>query len=113
MLPRPPVLPARGKSEWAAPYPLGPSAGTEVGGAVRQGWGCSESWNVRKSTGKLAARFLPAPGGLARGAGVAHPRKPRALPFCTRSSVTGAQRKGTVLGLQGGGGACQVPVPVL
>lgn len=61
---RPPdFLYVRSQSEWAAPYPLGPSAGAEVGGAVRQGLGLFQVWE-REEIQREAGCQVPAhPGG--------------------------------------------------
>lgn len=69
------------KSEWAAPCPLGPSAGAVAGGAAGS-WGFSESGNTRESTGSWwPGSPLPYRGGS----------KGRCSPPAPLSSVPAAQ----------------------
>lgn len=106
-MPPRPLLCVRSKSEWAAPCPLGPSAGAAAGGAAGS-WGFAKSGNTRKSTGSWPPGSSPQGGSKGR---CSPPLPPP--PPCTSGALYLVLRGpcwACVVVMGWGRGVCQVPV---
>lgn len=94
----------RSESEWAAPHPLGPSAGTEVGGAVWPRLGLFQVWEPEEILWEAGCQGPAHPGGWVEG---------QVWPCPLAAPALSLELRGTSWGLGGKGGADELwPPPI-